>query len=342
MPRGPKTGLLPSPYFLLPTSYFLLPTSYCPYRFLLYTRLDHGAMTDPIVLEGLTKRFHALVAVKHLNLRVPAGCVFGFLGLNGAGKTTTIRLLLDLLRPTSGRALILGHNCQLDGLRARAHGGYLPGEMRLYPDMTGRQVLRLLARLSGQTVDEQRQRELLARLAFSERDLSRRVGEYSTGMKRKLGLVQAFQSDPDVLILDEPTEGLDPLMQEVFSQLVCETSARGHTVFMSSHVLSEVERLCHRIAVLRSGELVLEAPVHELRRLAPRDVRVTLSRPAAPPPTWPPGVMPVSLAATRWDLRVTSDLGELVVLLAGLPVADLDIAERRLEDVVIGYYRGVS
>lgn len=297
-------------------------------------------MTDPIVLDDLTKRFHALVAVNHLSLRVPAGCVFGFLGLNGAGKTTTIRLLLDLLRPTSGRALILGHDCHLDGLQARANVGYLPGEMRLYPDMTGHQVLSLLGRLSGRAVNERWQRDLLGRLNLPDRDLARRIGEYSTGMKRKLGIIQAFQSDPVVLILDEPTEGLDPLMQEAFYQLLAETSARGHTVFMSSHVLSEVERVCDRIAVLRAGELVLDAPVDELRRLAPRALRVTLSRRTEPPATWPAGVTPVALTATRWDLRATAELGELVTLLAGLPVADLDIAERRLEDVVIDYYRG--
>jgi ABC-2 type transport system ATP-binding protein len=209
-------------------------------------------MADPIVIEGLTKRFHALVAVDHLSLRVPAGCVFGFLGLNGAGKTTTIRLLLDLLRPTSGRALILGYDCRLDGLRARGNVGYLPGDMRLYPDMTGHQVLRLLGRLSGRAVNERRQRDLLGRLNLPDHDLSRRIGEYSTGMKRKLGIVQAFQSDPTVLVLDEPTEGLDPLMQEAFYQLLAETSTRGHTVFMSSHVLSEVERVCDRIAVVSS------------------------------------------------------------------------------------------
>jgi ABC-2 type transport system ATP-binding protein len=266
--------------------------------------------------------------------------VYGFLGLNGAGKTTTIRVLLDLLRPTAGRASILGHDCQKDSRRARAGVGYLPGEMRLYPDLTGRQVLQLLARLSASPVDEARQRELLERLSLPDHDLARPVGEYSAGMKRKLGIVQAFQADPPVLILDEPTEGLDPLMQEAFYELLAETRRRGRTVFLSSHVLSEVDRVCDRIGILRHGALVLDATVAEVRRLAPRAVRVVFSRAVAPPAGWPPGIVPAAIADARWDLRATAELGEMVSLLAALPVADLEVSDRKLEDVVIDYYRG--
>jgi ABC-2 type transport system ATP-binding protein len=294
----------------------------------------------PVVIEGLTKRFGRLVAVKDLTLSVPAGQVFGFLGLNGAGKTTTIRILLDLLRPTRGHASILGHDCQADGLAARAAVGYLPGDMRLYPEMTGRRVLQLFARLSGISPDGQRQQDLLERMSFSHTDLIRHIHEYSTGMKRKLGIVQAFQSDPAVLILDEPTEGLDPLMQEAFYDLVEDTRRRGRTVFMSSHVLSEVERVCDRIGILRSGELVLDAPVHDLRRLAPRTVRITFTEDVTPPAAWPAGLSVVDMKPRRWELRSTTDLGPLVTTIATLPVADMDIAERRLEDVVIDYYRG--
>ncbi len=294
---------------------------------------------DPVVIDGLTKRFGRLVAVKHLSLRVPAGEVFGFLGLNGAGKTTTIRLLLDLLRPTGGRASILGHDCQRDGLAARASVGYLPGEMRLYPDMTGRQVLEVLGRLSAR-VDPAYQAQLLDTLSFAPGDLDRRVREYSTGMKRKLGIVQAFQSDPALLILDEPTEGLDPLVQEAFYGLVDGVRARGRTVFMSSHVLSEVERVCDRIGLLRRGELVLDATVSDVRRLAPRVVRVTFERDVAAPGEWPDGFAPSAIGPRRWELRTVDDMGPLVRLLGTLPVADLEIAERRLEDVVIDYYRG--
>src|SRR5262245_46723337 len=197
-----------------------------------------------------------------------SGEVLGFLGLNGAGKTTAIRLLLDLLRPSSGQAFIFGHDCCLDGLAARAQVGYLPGELGMYPDLTGLEILDFLASLNAQPVDKRRRQDLADRLELSQRDLRRRIRQYSTGMKRKLGVIQAFQADPPLLILDEPTEGLDPLMQESFYSLLTDVKSKGTTVFMSSHVLSEVERVCDRIALLRKGELVLLSSVQESRRLA--------------------------------------------------------------------------
>ena len=297
--------------------------------------------TAAVATRGLTKRFGRLVAVKGLDLAVEPGQVFGFLGLNGAGKTTSIRMLLDLLRPSAGRAAILGHDCQSDGLAARALVGYMPGEPGFYRDMTGRRVLDVLARLSARAVRGARQRELLERLSFPDADLDRRVREYSTGMKRKLAIVSAFQADAPLLILDEPTEGLDPLMQEAFYALLADVRRRGTTVFLSSHVLSEVDRVCDRIAVLRTGELVLEAPVEQVRRMAPRLVRVAFREPvAAPPPGWPDFIEIVGVSPDQWSLRVRGSLGPVVDALAGLPVADLDVREPRLEDVVLHYYRG--
>lgn len=296
-----------------------------------------------ISTRGLTKRFGRLVAVKALDLVVEPAQVFGFLGLNGAGKTTTIRLLLDLLRPTAGSAAILGHDCQADGLAARALVGYMPGEIGFYRDMTGRQVLGLLSRLSPRAIRESWQRELLERFAFHDADLDRRIREYSTGMKRKLAIVSAFQAGAPLLILDEPTEGLDPLMQEAFYALLADVRQRGTTVFLSSHVLSEVDRVCDRIGVLRTGELVLAAAVDSVRRMAPRLVRVVFRDPVAPPPSgWPSSIEIVEAAATRWSLRVRGSMGPVVESLAGLPVADLDVREPRLEDVVINYYRGTT
>ena len=295
---------------------------------------------DPVVIDGLTKRFGRLVAVNNLSLRVPAGEIFGFLGLNGAGKTTTIRMLLDLLRPSAGRAAILGHDCQSDSVAARALVGYMPGEPGFYRDMTGRQVLGVLARLSARAVREAWRRELLERLAFRDEDLDRRIREYSSGMKRKLAIASAFQADAPLLILDEPTEGLDPLMQEAFYALLADVRQRGTTVFLSSHVLSEVDRVCDRIGILRAGELVLEAPVGQVRRMAPRLVRVVFRQPVAPPPAgWPALIEVVATSATQWSLRAQGSIGPVVESLAGLPVADLDVREPRLEDVVIQYYR---
>jgi ABC-2 type transport system ATP-binding protein len=292
-----------------------------------------------ISITGLTKRYGKLTAVDHLDLEVPRGEVFGFLGLNGAGKTTTIRILLDLLRPTSGHAAVFGHDCQSDSLQARSSVGYLPGEMGVYSDLTGRELLVFLERMGGGKVAREYRNKLTARFELSDRELSRKLREYSTGMKRKLGLIQAFQADPLLLILDEPTEGLDPLMQETFYELLAETRARGRTVFMSSHVLHEVERVCDRIAVLRKGEVVLLSSVDDARKLASRRVRVAFQQDVAVPATLPQGYEMTAANPRAWTLRVTGPLGGLPCLLAALPVADIAVEEARLEDVLVKYYR---
>jgi ABC-2 type transport system ATP-binding protein len=297
-----------------------------------------------IALRDLTKRYGRTVAVRRLTLDVRAGETFGFLGLNGAGKTTTIRILLDLLRPNAGRASVLGRDCQSEGLAVRAAIGYLPGEITFYHDMTGRQVLDLLGRLSATPVSRDYQRQLLDRFQLAASDVDRRLREYSSGMKRKLGIVQAFQADPPLLILDEPTEGLDPLMQEAFYALVAEVRSRGRTVFMSSHVLSEVERICDRIAVLRKGELALIAPVEEVRHLAPRRVQVIFAADVPAPGSFSPapGVELTSVQSRCWSFSVRGPLGPLLARVSSMPVADLKVEEPKLEDVVIDYYREMA
>jgi ABC-2 type transport system ATP-binding protein len=297
---------------------------------------DHSAIS----ISQLSKRFGRINAVHNLEMEVARGEIFGFLGLNGAGKTTTIRILLDLLRPTSGRASILGKDCQTDGLEARAMVGYLPGEMGLYRDLTGRELLDFLARLSRQKVNESYRRELQERLELKAPDLRRKLREYSTGMKRKLGLIQAFQGDPALLILDEPTEGLDPLMQESFYELLADVKRRGRTVFMSSHVLTEVQRVCDRIGLLRNGELVLLSSVDEVRKSAPRRVRVRFSEDVAKgPASLAAGDEMVEIQPRLWSLRVHGPIGWVVNSVSGLPVQDIEIDEPQLEDVVTKYYR---
>jgi len=292
----------------------------------------------PISIRGITKRYGNVLAVNNLSLEAVEGEILGFLGLNGAGKTTTIRILLDLLRPNSGQAYLLGHDCQSDGLRARSNIGYLPGEMGIYSDMTGREVLELLAKLSNSLVNKTLRGELQERLEFPDSDLRRSLRQYSTGMKRKLGLIQAFQADPQLLILDEPTEGLDPLMQASFYQLLLDVKKRGRTVFMSSHVLSEVDRVCDRIALVRKGEIVLLATVEETRKLAARHVRVSFSEDV--------NVAPVSevveIRPRLWNLKIEGPLGPLLRQLAALPVHDIEVAEPKLEDVIMKYYRGAN
>jgi ABC-2 type transport system ATP-binding protein len=293
-----------------------------------------------ISIRGLTKRFGRTLALDGLTVDVLPGEIFGFLGLNGAGKTTTIRLLLDLLRPTAGEAFVLGRHCRTESLAVRAAVGYLPGEIAYYGDLTGRQVLDLLDRLGRERVRPEYRRGLLERFSLTPGDLDRRLREYSTGMKRKLGLVQAFQADPPLLILDEPTEGLDPLMQEAFYELLAEVRGRGRTVFMSSHVLPEVGRVCDRLGLLREGRLALVAAVDDVRRLAPRRVQVTFTADVPRPDTpWPQGIELTDAGARRWSLSVQGPLGGLVQGLAALPVADLHVEEPRLEDVAIGFYR---
>jgi ABC-2 type transport system ATP-binding protein len=218
--------------------------------------------------------------------------------------------------------------------------GYMPGEMGLYTDMTGHDVLELLEGLSGQQVKPDYRNELLHRFELTRGDLKKRLREYSTGMKRKLGIIQAFQADPPVLILDEPTEGLDPLMQEAFYDLLSEVQRRGRTVFMSSHVLSEVERVCSRIGLLRKGELVLNSPVEDLRKMAARQVRVIFDQDVSCRPEGIAGDFEVhEIKPREWRLRVRGPLGPLMERLSGLPVQDLAVSEPRVEDVLIQYYR---
>jgi len=296
-------------------------------------------MDAPAVrIEHLGKRYGRVTALRDVSLEVRTGEVFGFLGLNGAGKTTTIRVLLDLVRPTAGRASVFGFDCQARGLEVRARVGYLPGEPGFYGDMTGEATLDLLAGLGRSPVDPAWRRTLLDRLELASADLKRPLREYSTGMKRKLGLVQACQADSPLLVLDEPTEGLDPLMQEVFYRLVAELRGRGRTVFMSSHVLPEVERICDRIGLVRRGELVLLSTVQDLRSLAGRRVRASFAEPVAAPASWPAGCDVIDVSPRLWDLRVHGPLGPIVGLLAALPVADLDVQMPHLEEILRTYY----
>lgn len=296
-----------------------------------------------IHLDAISKTYGSIAAVQNLSLEVQPGEIFGFLGLNGAGKTTSIRIILDLVRPTSGRAQIFGIDCHRDSLAARARIGYLPGELGFYGDMTGEATLDVLARLSDAVVDRVRRGELLERMQLSQRDLRRKVREYSTGMKRKLGIVQAFQPDPPLLILDEPTEGLDPLMQDALYELLADTRRRGRTVFMSSHVLSEVERVCDRIGLLRRGELVLVSSVSDIRNMAARQIRVVFHEDVNLPGTigdrLPAHCEVIEITARAWRLRVRGALGPLFAWLAALPVEDIEVREPHLEEVLKTYYK---
>ena len=295
-------------------------------------------MATAIRTESLTKYYGPVVALEALDLTVGHGEVYGFLGPNGAGKTTTIRILLDLVRATSGRALVDGLDSRLGSVRVRARIGYLPADMPLYREMSGRAYLDFLAALQRGPIDPAWLRRLLARFDISNVDLRRRLDDLSHGMKRKFGIVQALMGHPPLLILDEPTSGLDPLMIEAFAETVHELKTEGQTtIFLSSHVLSEVERLCDRVGIIRRGRLVRETSISDLRRDTPRRVRVVFDGPAPPPPP--------KLAAAlrrqdthRWDLEWRGPLGGALEALRGLDVADIEIEPFRLEDYVLKIY----
>ncbi|HEX5109522.1 MAG TPA: ABC transporter ATP-binding protein [Vicinamibacterales bacterium] len=291
-----------------------------------------------IRLEGLTKYHGAVVGIEDLSLDVEPGEVFGFLGANGAGKTTTIRTVLDLLRPTRGSAAVMGFDCQRQSFESRRRIGYLPGEMPVYPELTGAEYLRFLSALGPQP-PASRTEWLLRRFNVSDLDLRRRMRDYSQGMKRKLGVVQALMTGAPVLILDEPTSGLDPLMIEAFAETIHEISRTGGaTVFLSSHILSEVDRMCSRIGIVRAGRLVAVRTLAELRASAPRRVTVVFSTPVGNSQPLPQGAVRVSCEPQRWIVDITGPLGPLLATLAVLPVHDIGVAPFTVQDTVLRLY----
>jgi len=274
-------------------------------------------------------------ALEALDIEVRQGEIFGFLGPNGAGKSTTIRILLGFLHPTSGSATILGHDVASDGLSIRRKVGYLPGGISLYDSMTGTGLLDYLAGLYGRPAPLRA--SLIQRLELSDTDLRRPVRDYSRGMRQKIGIIQALQHDPELAILDEPTEGLDPLMQHAFLALLDERRQAGRTVFFSSHVLSEVERVCDRVAIIRGGKLVALAPVETLVARRRRHVEARVEG-GMPHLEGVPGVSALDIrdGVVRCDLE--GDVGPFLAALSGVTVRDLTIEPARLEEAFLEYY----
>ena len=293
-------------------------------------------MADAAIrLDSLTKYYGPVVGLEHVTLDITPGEVFGFLGANGAGKTTTIRMLLDLLRPTSGAAFVLGMDCRRQGLEVRRRIGYLPGEMPMYPELTGARYLTFLSSLGAAPPPAARLDALFRRFDVSDIDLSRRMRDYSHGMKRKMGIIQALMTEAPVLILDEPTSGLDPLMIEAFGETIDELAREGRTtIFLSSHVLSEVDRVCQRIGLIHNGRLAAVKSLAELRASTLRHVVITFTRPVDAV-LLPPGVRLIEREPRRWVVEVNGALGPFVSATAGLPIDDIQQAAFTLEDVVL-------
>jgi ABC-2 type transport system ATP-binding protein len=282
---------------------------------------------------GLTKRYRHVIALDSLDLEVQAGEVLGFLGPNGAGKTTTIRLLLGLIRPTAGTATIFGLDAQADKIAVHARVAYVPGEATLWPSLTGAETLELLARLHGQA-DLAYRDELIRRFDLSP---SVRIRAYSKGNRQKVSLIAALASQADLLILDEPTAGLDPVMEQAFRLSVREAKDRGQTVFLSSHVLSEVEALCDRVAILRRGRLVEIGTLAQLRHLSALTIEATFP---GPPPdvTGIAGVSAVAVTGRQLTCQVRGPVGELLAVLAAARPESLLSREPSLEELFLTIY----
>jgi len=292
-------------------------------------------MTAIIEIEQLTKSYGSHRGIIEIDLTVDEGEAFGFLGPNGAGKTTTIRTLLDHLRPTSGRARIFGIETTVDPVAIHRRLGYLPGEFALYDKLTGGQTIEYFGNLRG-GVDPAYRDALVARLDI---DPSRRFREYSKGNKQKIGLVVALQHRPDLLILDEPTSGLDPLVQQTFYEVIREAKAEGRTVFLSSHILSEVERTCDRVAIIRDGRLVRVGSVESLRDLAHHQVELRFD--GAPPVAafeGVPGVSELQVEGEVLRMRVSGDIAPIVRAAAALDLRDFVSREPSLEETFLAEY----
>ena len=290
-------------------------------------------MRIAIRTEGLSKRFGDIEALAPLHLEVEQGEVLGYLGPNGAGKTTTIRLLLGLLRPTSGRAEIFGLDVQRDTVAAHRRLAYVAGETSLWPSLTGEETLHLLGRVQGR-VDTAYRDELIERFAF---DPSKKVRSYSKGNRQKLGLIAGLMSRAELLMLDEPSSGLDPLMEREFRHCVLEAKAAGQTVFLSSHILSEVEALCDRVAILRAGQLVEVGTLAEMRQLSALSIEATFT--STPPDlSAVPGVSDVEVDGNRVSLRMHGSVEPLLQRLTAVGVTQILSREPSLEELFLARY----
>src|ERR1700737_196795 len=296
-------------------------------------------MTAMIEVQGLTKNYGSKRGISDVSFQVEEGDVFGFLGPNGAGKTTTIRLLMALLKPNAGSARIAGVDCGDKSVEIKRLIGYMPGEPALDPNLTGGQILEYFAHLRG-GVDQAYLKQLIERF---ELDTSRKFRQYSTGNKRKVVLIQAFMPRPRLLILDEPPSGLDPLNQQEFDRMVKEVRDEGRTVFLSSHILSEVEQTCTRVGIIRAGHLGRVGGVAELKDIKRHEITITFAN-AVPAEAFKTldGVEQVETLADGHTLRLTMQGGaDAVIKAAALhAVVTLTSHEPSLEDIFLRYYEG--
>jgi ABC-2 type transport system ATP-binding protein len=291
-------------------------------------------MGDPVIrTAGLSKYYGTVGALRGLDLEIHQGEVVGYLGPNGAGKTTTIRLLLGLIQPSGGVAELFGLDCQRQSVEAHRRLGYVPGESGLWPSLTGEETLHLLGEIQGR-VDIPYRQELIQRFDF---DPSKRVRAYSKGNRQKLILIAALMARPDLLLLDEPTSGLDPIMEQAFRRCVHEARDRGQTVFLSSHILSEVEALCDRVGILRDGALVDMGTLADLRHLSSLTVEATFDG-SVPDLSRVPGVTSLQIEGKVVRCQVQGTVEPLLKVLAASGVHELLSREPSLEELFLAHY----
>ena len=290
-----------------------------------------------IIIDNFHKAYGTVQAVKGISIQVEQGEIFGFLGPNGAGKTTTIRCMLDVIRPTSGTIRVLGLDTQRDKMELHQRIGYLPGDVRLPGQMTGKQVINYFSRLQGR--EPVLLNDLVARFDV---EMKRPLKGYSKGMRQKIGIVLAFMCDPEVLILDEPTSGLDPLLQRTFNEFLLQEQGRGKTIFMSSHIMSDVEKVCRRVAVIRQGEIVTIAEVEKLRQKAGQRVTVDFGDAiSAEELERMPGVSNVTTSQSgsqTYHFNVSGSMDALIKALSRHEVLRLQAEEAPLEEVFLKFY----
>lgn len=295
-------------------------------------------MNDQIAIRttGLTKHYGKVEALVGLDLEIPRGEVFGFLGPNGAGKTTTIRTMMDEIRPTAGTASILGMDTHEKSVEIRKHIGYVPGDLAMYPELTGRDTLTYFANLRG-GVDWTYVDALAARL---DAQLEKKVGDLSSGNRQKIGLIQAFMNRPEVLIMDEPSSGLDPLVQREFQKMMREVAGEGCTIFLSSHTLSEVQRVADRVGIIRHGVLVAVETVAALRSKAMRRVELELDTTGdAAVFEAVPGASDVVVGNHHVSMSFEGDMGALIkTVTAHYTLVDINTQEADLEEIFLTYY----
>ncbi len=292
-------------------------------------------MENAIHMEQLTKVYGKQRGITDISLDVRAGEIFGYLGPNGAGKTTTIRLLLDLIRPTRGRVQLFGTDVGIAGAAIRRRVSYLPGELALYDHLTARELLTYFAHLRG-GVDGRVIRALAERLTL---DLGRPIRSLSKGNKQKVGIVQAFMSRPDLLILDEPTDGLDPLVQQEFLRMVREVREEGRTVFLSSHVLAEVEHVADRVGIIRGGQLAMVAEIEALKERAVHRTEIRFAQPVSRDAFRDlTGVHDLTVDGPVLQCVVTGSMDALVKAVARFEVERITSHEPDLEAIFLAYY----